>query len=208
MFNFVNGNPFGQKIESAVSTGQENKRQQQNQDKDEERKYLEDDDNDEVDIAQRPVLTEDDIKYLLNEYIAKLKSEHENEPKVLQKLDKFMAKFNIQKFMKSNPDMTVSDFNMVMYNETAELLNLSPHTAMLVEHMILSHHGTPEFGSPKAPMFPEAEVLSDLDLLDSRLYEMFSTLEGIQHHGFSERQWALDNRQLYRHAFGTNDPEA
>ena len=123
MFNFVNGNPFGQKIESAVSTGQENKRQQQNQDKDEERKYLEDDDNDEVDIAQRPVLTEDDIKYLLNEYIAKLKSEHENEPKVLQKLDKFMAKFNIQKFMKSNPDMTVSDFNMVMYNETAELLN-------------------------------------------------------------------------------------
>ena len=92
--------------------------------------------------------------------------------------------------------------------KTAELLNLSPHTAMLVEHMILSHHGTPEFGSPKAPMFPEAEVLSDLDLPDSRLYEMFSTLEGIQHHGFSERQWALDNRQLYRHDFGTNDPEA
>ena len=55
-------------------------------------------------------------------------------------------------------------------------------------------------------MVPEAEVLSDLDLLDSRLYEMYSTLEGIQHHGFSERQWALDNRQLYRHDFGSENP--
>ena len=30
-------------------------------------------------------------------------------------------------------------------------------------------------------------------------------LEGIQHHGFSERQWALDNRQLYRHDFGIDE---
>lgn len=122
MFNFVNGNPFGQKIESAVSTGQENKRQQQNQDKDEERKYLEEDDNDEVSIAQRPVLTEDDVIYLTNEYISKLKSEHENEPKIIQKLDKYLAKFDVKKFMKSNPNMTASDFHMVMFNETSGLL--------------------------------------------------------------------------------------
>lgn len=86
--------------------------------------------------------------------------------------------------------------------KTAELLDISPHTAMLLEHMLLAHHGTPEFGSPKYPMFPEAEVLSELDLMDSRLYEMFSALEGVQPRGFSERQWALDNRQLYNHAFG------
>ena len=123
MFNFVNRNPFGQKIESAVSTGGEKKQQQQDQNKDEEKKYLEEDDNDEVNIAQRPVLTEDDVIYLTKEYIAKLKSEHENEPKVIQKLDKYMSKFDVKKFMKSNPNMTVSDFNMIMYNETAELLN-------------------------------------------------------------------------------------
>lgn len=122
MFNFVNGNPFGQKIESAVSTGGEKKQNQQNQEKDEERKYLEDDDNDEVTIAQRPVLTEDDVMYLTREYISKLKSEHENEPKVLQKLDKFMSKFDVKKFMKSNPNMTASDFNMIMFNETSGLL--------------------------------------------------------------------------------------
>lgn len=123
MFNFVNRNPFGQKIESAVSTGGDKKQQQQNQEQDEERKYLDDDDNDEVSIAQRPVLTEDDVIYLTNEYISKLKSEHENEPKVLQKLDKFMAKFDVKKFMKNNPNMTASDFHMIMYNETAGLLS-------------------------------------------------------------------------------------
>lgn len=81
----------------------------------------------------------------------------------------------------------------------AELLDIPRETAMLIEHMLLSHHGVPDFGSPKYPMFPEAEVLSELDLLDSRMYEMFSALEGVSRGGFTERQWALDNRQLYQH---------
>ena len=92
--------------------------------------------------------------------------------------------------------------------ETAELLGIPARTAMLVEHMILSHHGTAEYGSPKAPMFPEAEVLSELDLLDSRLFEMYSALESVQPHGFSERQWALENRQLYRHNFGSKESDS
>lgn len=81
----------------------------------------------------------------------------------------------------------------------AELLGVPRETAMLIEHMLLSHHGQPEFGSPKLPMFPEAEVLSELDLLDSKLYEMFSALDGVSRGAFTERQWALDNRQLYQH---------
>ncbi|MDO4572053.1 MAG: HD domain-containing protein [Clostridia bacterium] len=84
----------------------------------------------------------------------------------------------------------------------AELLGVPRRTAMLVEHMLLAHHGQPEFGSPKLPMFPEAEVLSELDLLDSKLYEMFSALEGVAPGAFTERQWALDNRQLYQHLHG------
>ena len=122
MFNFVNGNPFNQKIESAVSTGHENKRQQQQQEE-KERKLLDEEDNDEVSISQRPELTEDDILYLLNEYISKRKAEHENEPKILEKLDKYKSKFDVNKFMKRNPHLTVSDFNMIMYNETAGILN-------------------------------------------------------------------------------------
>lgn len=123
MFNFVNGNPFNKKIESAVSTGQENKRQNQQHQNDDEHNYLEDDDNDEVTIAQRPILTEEDVIYLTNEYISKLKSEHLDNPKIIQKLDKFMAKFDVKKFMKQNPNMTASDFNMIMYNETSRFVN-------------------------------------------------------------------------------------
>jgi 3'-5' exoribonuclease len=75
-------------------------------------------------------------------------------------------------------------------------------TAMLVEHMLLAHHGQAEFGSPKLPMFPEAEVLAEIDLLDSKMYEMFDALSGVSVGAFSERQWALDNRQIYCHGHG------
>lgn len=123
MFNSVNGNPFGQKIESALSTGQDKKQNQQNQQKDDEKQYLQDDDQDEVQIGNLPELSEDDVSYLVQNYISKLKSEHEENEKVLAKLDKFLSKFDVKKFMKQNPHMTASDFHMVMYNETANLLN-------------------------------------------------------------------------------------
>ncbi|HRX57603.1 MAG TPA: HD domain-containing protein [Eubacteriales bacterium] len=83
-----------------------------------------------------------------------------------------------------------------------EMLGVPEETGMLIEHMLLAHHGQAEFGSPKQPMFPEAEVLAELDLLDSKMYEMFSALDGVSVGAFSERQWALDNRQLYRHGHG------
>lgn len=87
---------------------------------------------------------------------------------------------------------------MTMVAQAAEITMVSEKTAMLLEHMILSHHGKPEFGSPRLPMFPEAEVLSVCDLLDSKMYEMDAALDGVSPDGFSERQWALDNRQLFR----------
>lgn len=83
-----------------------------------------------------------------------------------------------------------------------EMLGVPEETCMLVEHMLLAHHGQAEFGSPKLPMFPEAEVLAEIDLLDSKMYEMFDALEGVTVGAFSERQWALDNRQIYRHGHG------
>ena len=120
MFNSVS-NPFGQRIESAISTNQERKQHQQEQPK-EEKKYLEEEDNDEVDISPLPALLEDDVIYLTKNYIEKLKTENENNPKTIEKLDKFLAKFNIKKFMKQNPNLTSSDFYMIMYNEVADLL--------------------------------------------------------------------------------------
>lgn len=68
---------------------------------------------------------------------------------------------------------------------------------MMLEHMILSHHDLPEYGSPKPPMFPEAEVLHTLDLLDARMFEMNRALKNAQPGGFTERIWSLE-RRLYR----------
>ena len=76
-------------------------------------------------------------------------------------------------------------------------LGVKKETLLLLEHMILSHHDLPEYGSPKPPMFPEAEVLHVLDLMDARIFEMNRALATIQPGCFTERIWSLD-RKLYK----------
>ena len=80
---------------------------------------------------------------------------------------------------------------------TAEL-NFPREKALMLEHMILSHHYEPEFGSPKKPLFPEAEVLHYLDILDARMFDMEDALNGVEPGGFSDRIWTLDNRRIYK----------
>ena len=70
--------------------------------------------------------------------------------------------------------------------------------AIMLEHMILAHHYEPEFGSPKKPLFPEAEVLHYLDILDARMFDMQAAQESAEPGGFSEKIWTLDNRKIYR----------
>lgn len=123
MFNFVSGNPFNQMVKSTLSAGQENNRQNQQQKKREEKHRFNEDDNDTVFVSIQKELTESEITYLVNEYIKNLKDEHYDNEKVSQKLDKFLSKFDAKKFLKQNPNITNSDFNMIMYNETSELLN-------------------------------------------------------------------------------------
>ena len=79
------------------------------------------------------------------------------------------------------------------------------NTLMLVEHMLISHHGDPEFGAAVRPMFLEAEVLSELDMLDSRIYEITHAVDEIGEGEFTPRQWALDNRKLYNHGRNGNN---
>lgn len=80
---------------------------------------------------------------------------------------------------------------------TAEL-NFPREKALMLEHMILSHHYEPEFGSPKKPLFPEAEVLHYLDVLDARMFDMEDALNGVEPGEFSDRIWTLDNRRIYK----------
>ena len=84
-------------------------------------------------------------------------------------------------------------------DDYAKRLGLSRKTSVLLQHMILSHHGDPEFGAAVRPMFIEAEILSELDLLDSRIYEMREAVSAVKPDEFSGRMWALNDRKLYNH---------
>ena len=83
--------------------------------------------------------------------------------------------------------------------------NIDRDTAMLLEHMLISHHGEPEFGAATRPLFLEAEILSELDSLDANIYEIENCLADVAPREFSNRQWALHDRKFYNH--GRKVPE-
>jgi 3'-5' exoribonuclease len=83
----------------------------------------------------------------------------------------------------------------------AALPGFPPRLRQLILHMILSHHGKLEFGSPKLPMFPEAVVLSFLDDLDAKMQAMRTELErwtaaGRKSAELTDKIWSLDNRAI------------
>lgn len=121
MFNSVN-NPFGNRAVSSSTSSDSNGKKQKEQPKEELKKYLEEDESDEVRIGGLPILTEDDIIYMTNSYINKLKDENSDNEKVVKNLDKYITNFDVKKFMKKNPNLTSADFYMIMYNETEGLL--------------------------------------------------------------------------------------
>jgi len=79
-----------------------------------------------------------------------------------------------------------------------EALSFPKEKAIMVEHMILSHHYEPEYGSPRKPLFPEAEMLHYLDMVDARMYDMQEALDATAPGQFSDRVYTLDNRRLYK----------
>ena len=83
-------------------------------------------------------------------------------------------------------------------DKITEEIGMSREKAVMLEHMMLSHHYEPEFGSPKKPLFPEAEMLHYLDMIDAKMFDMEEALEKTEPGSFSERVWTLDNRTIYK----------
>jgi 3'-5' exoribonuclease len=65
----------------------------------------------------------------------------------------------------------------MLHQKIARLPGFPDELKILIEHMIISHHGQYEFGSPKLPMFPEALMLHYLDDLDSKMESMRAQFE-------------------------------
>jgi len=97
---------------------------------------------------------------------------------------------------------------VVNLDRAARKCGVSGEIVELLEHMLLSHHGIPEYGSPRMPMFPEAEVLHWIDTLDARMNE----LQGIENRtrtgAFSERITSLDGRRIYHPSYTLKTVEA
>lgn len=82
--------------------------------------------------------------------------------------------------------------------EEAKIIGMDNETSVVLQHMILSHHYEPEYGSPVRPMVIEGEILHYLDIVDARIFDFTNVLKNIDPGKFSERVWVLDNRNVYK----------
>ena len=69
---------------------------------------------------------------------------------------------------------------------------------MLLQHLLLSHHGEPECGAAVRPMCAEAELLSYIDLIDSRMEIYAETLPTVPAGSVSARIFSLE-KKIYHH---------
>lgn len=69
---------------------------------------------------------------------------------------------------------------------------------MLLRHMVLSHHGKMEFGSPVLPQTLEAELLSLIDDMGARIQMFMKHLDNIEPGQFTSRIFPLENRFIYK----------
>ena len=88
----------------------------------------------------------------------------------------------------------------MIVEKTAEELGIKGEVPMLLQHLILSHHGKPEFGAAVRPAIIEAEILSTLDNLDATMYEIAEAMSDVYKGGFTNRIYGLDNRKFYNHS--------
>lgn len=82
--------------------------------------------------------------------------------------------------------------------EAIHALNISKEKGILLEHMIISHHGQAEFGSPVMPLTKEALILSMVDNLDSKLAVITKAIEATPEGEFSGKIYPLDGRCFYK----------
>ena len=85
--------------------------------------------------------------------------------------------------------------NIARYCEEADIPG---EKSLVLQHMVLSHHQRPEYGSPKMTMIHEAEVLHYIDMLDAGVFSFEDALKDLKPGEMSERVFSLENRRVYR----------
>ena len=84
------------------------------------------------------------------------------------------------------------------FKSIVDKLGIGSEVPMLLEHMILAHHGSLEFGSPVMPATREALLLSEIDMLDSRQMILDKALDQVKEGEFTPRLWMMDDTSFYK----------
>lgn len=84
------------------------------------------------------------------------------------------------------------------FKRIVDELDIKSEVPMLLEHMILAHHGTLEFGSPVMPSTREALLLSEIDMLDSRQMILDKVYDTVKEGEFTPRLWMMDDTSFYK----------
>ena len=77
-------------------------------------------------------------------------------------------------------------------------LNITSEIPLLLSHMVLSHHGEKDYGSPVPPLTKEALILHFVDDLDSKMNIISKALESTVEGEFTQRLIAMDGRAFYK----------
>lgn len=81
--------------------------------------------------------------------------------------------------------------------EAADALGLTGEIPAVMEHMVLSHHGQPDFGSPIAPATREALALSMIDDFDAKMNILDKAYQGVAPGEWTQKVFTIDDRYFY-----------
>jgi len=83
--------------------------------------------------------------------------------------------------------------------EIAKELNIESEAVLLLQHLVISHHGRKEWGSPQRPQIAEAEALHFIDNIDSKFESLRLEFENTSTGAWTKRIPVLDGRAFYKH---------
>lgn len=96
----------------------------------------------------------------------------------------------------------------IVSNEIAKAaaeLQIDSEEIVVLQHIILSHHGKGEWGSPKPPLVMEAELIHLIDQMDASINMLTKALAHTDPGTYSERIFGLDNRSFYQPKFNKEE---
>ena len=113
--------------------------------------------------------------------------------KVIELSGPVATKYTLEGKMLGHISIMVSEIR-----KTCEELNITSEVGLLLEHMVLSHHGEKDYGSPVPPLTKEAVILHFVDDLDSKMNILSKALDVVNEGEFTQRLIAMDGRAFYK----------